>query len=55
MKGDVLLYIKVILQVTTRYFFCSLLKKLLTYFLSSTVGIVSRLFDRSVVPETHKG
>ena len=33
MKGDGWLYIKVILQVTTRYFFCLLLKKLLTYFL----------------------
>ena len=40
MKGDGLLYIKVILQATTRYFFCLLLKKLLTYFLSSTVCIV---------------
>ena len=40
MKGDGLLYIKVILQVTTRYFFCLHLKKLLTYFLSSTVCIV---------------
>ena len=40
MKGDGLLYIKVILHVTTRYFFCLHLKKLLTYFLSSTVCIV---------------
>ena len=40
MKGDGLLYIKVLLQVTTRYFFCLLLKKLLTYFLSSTECIV---------------
>ena len=40
MKGDGLLYIKVNLQVTTRYFFCLLLKKLMTYFLSSTVCIV---------------
>ena len=40
MKGDGLLYIKVILQVTTRYFLCLHLKKLLTYFLSSTVCIV---------------
>ena len=36
MKGDRWLYIKVILQVTTRYFFCLLLMKLLSrmYFLS---------------------
>ena len=32
MKGNGWLYIKAILQVTTRYFFCLLLKKLLTYF-----------------------
>ena len=40
MKGDGWLYITVILHVTTRYFFCLLLKKLLIYFLSSTVCIV---------------
>ena len=45
MKGDGLLYIKVILQVTTRYFFCLLLKKLLTYFLSSTVCIVKMVLS----------
>ena len=47
MKGDGLLYIKVILQVTTRYFFCLHLKKLLTFFcLQQYVSL--RWFDRSV-------
>ena len=57
MKGDGLLYIKKILQVTTRYFFCLLLKKLLTYFLSSTVCTVLRWLDRSVVhcSDVYKG
>ena len=40
--------IKVTLKVTTRFFSCLFLKKLLTCFLSSTVW-----FDRSVVHHSH--